>query len=115
MRYEESKIQEIVVYHVRHKYPNVLLTSSPSAAIRSPAQGARLKRSGHLAGTPDLMLFCPRKGFHALFLELKTPNGKLDRKGNQARFRDLANAEGYKSVVCYGADEAIKVIDEYLA
>lgn len=112
MKYEEAQIQERVVRYVRTKWPTLLMTSSPSSAARSPQQGARLKRSGHLAGTPDLMFFKPCKNFSGLLIELKTETGKLSI--HQKLFLDIAASEGYRAAVAYGYDQAIQIIEEYL-
>lgn len=112
MKHEESHIQMVVVHWARMKHPNLLLTTSPAAMKTTMAQGVRLKRMGYLKGTPDLMVFKAKKGYYGLLIELKTGTGKLSEY--QKRFIELANSEGYKAIVCYGADEAIATIEEYL-
>lgn len=78
---------------------------------------------GTKAGFPDLFVFVPKGGYHGLFIELKTPkgktaDGKTRRAGevsdNQEMMIELLSSQGYKAVVCYGYDEAVQAIKEYL-
>lgn len=67
---------------------------------------------GLKAGMPDLMLFVPRKDSHALFLELKTKKGKVSKV--QEEFHDKLVEQGYTVIVCYGFEEAVSSIQEYM-
>jgi hypothetical protein len=61
---------------------------------------------------PDLCLPVPRLGFHGMFIELKT--GKNKPSPEQAEFLDTLAEQGYYAAVCWGAEEAIREIKEYL-
>lgn len=96
---------------------------SPNGGYRSKSEGRNFKLMGTKAGFPDLFLFIPKGGYHGLFVELKTPKGKTKNgKTRQAgQVSDLQqtminrlNTQGYKAVVCYGYDEAVQAIKEYL-
>lgn len=68
--------------------------------------------TGYKAGFPDLFIYEPKGLFHGLAIELKV-------KGNYASPQQkevLAKlqSKGYRTEVCTGFEEAIKVIDEYL-
>jgi len=74
----------------------------------SPAQGAKLKRMGVVAGVADL--FLPRSNGinHGLFIELKSPGGKVSEE--QRKFISRMILEGYAAHVCYSSEEAIQLI-----
>lgn len=110
-RYEESVIQETVVYWVKCNYPGLLFTCAPATA-KSVQQGVRNKRMGLLKGWPDLFFAEPRKGFHGLFVELKTSTGRIAPE--QRDLLACLDAEGYKTYVCWSAEEAIEKISGYL-
>lgn len=60
-----------------------------------------------------MMMPCPNREYHGLFIELKRRDGgkvSMQQKYYIARLND----NGYLAVVCYGAKEAIKIIEEYL-
>jgi len=110
VKHEENKIQEALVRYVRLKWPNVLFTCAPAAA-KDARTGARNKRMGYLKGFPDLFFAYPLGGYLGLFLELKTATGK--ETSQQKEIREQLNMHGYKAVVCYGYDEAIKQVENY--
>jgi len=63
-------------------------------------------------GVPDLMLPLPTDKFHGLFIEMKFGKNKMTPE--QQEFFDYATQQGYCCRVAYSADEAMKIIDEYL-
>lgn len=97
---------------------NDYLHHSPNGGARNPREGAKFKQMGTLAGFPDLFLFIPQGGYHGLFIELKRPKTAKQKAGevntNQQAMINRLNAQGYKAVVCYGANEAIDEIKAYL-
>jgi len=54
----------------------------------------------------------PCNGYHGLFIELKSKNGRLSEY--QKTWVDNLNDRAYKAVVCYSLDEAINAVREYL-
>lgn len=74
----------------------------------SPAQGAKLKRMGVVAGVADLFLPRSNGKFHGLFIELKSPKGIVSDA--QAKFISRMKMEGYAAHVCHSSEEAIKLI-----
>jgi hypothetical protein len=54
----------------------------------------------------------PYSGYHGLFIELKSKNGRLSEY--QKTWVDNLNDRAYKAVVCYSLDEAINAVREYL-
>lgn len=108
---EETNIQVAVANYLKYKYSHVLFTIAPSG-IKLPIYVAKmLKAMGYRAGTPDLIIFEPRNGYHGLFIEIKTDIGKLSPL--QSEFARLLDDRGYKTFVCYGYDSAIIAIDHY--
>jgi len=74
----------------------------------SPAQGSMLKRMGVRKGVSDLFFPRAHGKYHGCFIELKTLKGKPSVE--QIAFIDEMNVEGYFSLVCYGAEEAIETL-----
>lgn len=73
----------------------------------------KLKNEGLKEGVLDLFLSVARHGFKGLYLEMKRKKGgKLSPE--QETFIIRAQEEGYKTVVCEGAEAMIKAITEYL-
>ena len=97
-----------------------LLHHIPNGGKRGKVEAARLKAAGVKAGIPDICLPVPRNGYGALYIELKAPSDKLTgaRKGVLSQKQHEVIYELRKSgnavVVCYGAEEAINAIKEYM-
>lgn len=117
MRHIESAHQAQVVEwskwaYKSGKFPHLnMLHCSLNGVKLSGTQARIAKGQGMLSGVPDLFLPVPRKGFHGLFIEMKSENGKTT--DNQHWFLTNADSIGYKTVVCYSAKEAIKAIEDY--
>jgi len=124
----ERQEQIVVVKYLRLKYPGVLFFAIPNGGSRNPIEGANLKKEGVTAGVPDLFIarhkqystsFLNSKdmGFFwstlgGLFIEMKSAKGKLSSSQDSV-IKKLKEAD-YQVSVCYSANEAINVIDEYL-
>jgi hypothetical protein len=69
-------------------------------------------------GHPDLVIYERRKGFGAMFLELKeTKNGKVpntEHTRRQSAFHALLRKKGYWCDFCVGYDDCIAKIEAYL-
>lgn len=78
---------------------------------RNKIEAANLKRQGVLAGVPDIFVDVPSDKYHGLRIELKV--GKNKPTDKQKEMIERYNRLGYKAVVCYGADEAIKMLEDY--
>lgn len=91
---------------------------SPNGGARSGAEGANFKRMGTKAGFPDLFLFIANGGYHGLFIELKRPKTATHEQGklepSQQMMLERLSGQGYKAVVCYGYDETVQTIKDYL-
>lgn len=96
-----------------NKYPELkLLYHVPNGGSRNTLEAANLKRQGVKAGVPDLCLPVARQGYHGLYIEMKWGKNKVTE--NQKQWLDDLRQQGYEAVVCYGADQAIRAIEEYL-
>ncbi|MEF2799686.1 MAG: VRR-NUC domain-containing protein [Christensenellales bacterium] len=84
----------------------------PNGGVRNKATGGKLKAAGVKAGVPDICLPLPCKRYAGLYIELKA--GKNKPQPNQLRWLDALNRNGYLAVVCYGCEEAIKTIVDYI-
>ena len=113
----EATEQERVVNYCRYnemRYPELkLLHHIPNGGRRDKKEAARLKAQGGKAGVPDLFLPVPRQGFHGLYIEMKYGENKTTQ--SQRFWLEELKKQGFKTIVCYGADAAIKEIDEYMS
>lgn len=96
------------------KWPELeLLFHCPNEiGTRSRSDGVRLKQMGVKPGVPDLLLPVEKGAYHGLCIEMKYDRGTLQE--NQKRKLRLLAEQGRYCAVCYGAEEAVKVLKEYL-
>lgn len=82
-----------------------------------------LREEGKQKGYPDLLIDEPNRHYNGLRIELKRRRKQLKTKlstshtkisPEQQEWINRLNEKGYKAVVCYGSDEAIDVIEEYM-
>lgn len=81
--------------------------------LQRAKQMNRLKAEGLKIGVPDLFLPMPRGQYHGLFIEMKRQKGSAT-SAEQKAWAITLSSEGYKAVICKGAEEAIREIDRYL-
>ena len=74
--------------------------------------GPVLKAMGMKNGVPDVCLPVASHNFHGLYLEMKYGNNKPTKA--QEEYMAALQQQGYKTVVCYGAEEAKTEIMDYL-
>ena len=97
-----------------------LLYAIPNGGDRDVRVATKLKAEGVRAGVPDFHLPIARHGYHSLYIEMKKPSAKPKRGGKggvstaQRWWIDELGKHFNKVVVCYGADEAIEAIKDYL-
>lgn len=112
----EATEQEIVINWCEYnspRYPELkLIYHVPNGGSRNQLEAVNLKRQGVKAGVPDLNLPVALNGFHGLYIEMKFGKNKTTEK--QKWWLEQLQKQGYKTAVCYGADEAIDTIKEYL-
>jgi hypothetical protein len=106
--------EQIKVFNWIHLHPQLkdLAFSIPNEGKRSLVLGRLYKRMGLRSGTPDIFIPYPTKTYHGLFIELKYGRNKATPA--QAKFIERLKSYGYCAEVVWGADDAIKLITEYL-
>ena len=98
---------------MRERWPELgLMHHIPNGGKRSKSEAARFRGMGVRAGVSDIYLPCARCGYHGLYVEMKALDGQVSRE--QGVFLAAVSEQGYLGVVCYGAEQAIKVISGYL-
>ena len=110
---EQIALFEWAAYQA-HVFPELeLLHHIPNGGQRNARTAARLKAEGVKPGIPDIFLPVARGMWHGLYIELKRQRGG---KLSDAQFEWLERlrVEGYYAVRCNGAEEAQRVILEYL-
>ena len=86
--------------------------SIPNGGKRHIATAKRLKAEGLKKGVPDICLPVPRNGFHGLYIEMKSFDGKLRKE--QKEWLERLGKNGYLAVVCHGFEDARDLILTYL-
>lgn len=88
-----------------------LMFHVPNEGRRSKYTGGKMRSEGLKKGVADICLPVPRGTFHGLFFEMKSDKGKLTKE--QTNFLRGVKAQGYATWVCYSAEEAIQLIENY--
>lgn len=126
--YPEFEIQAAVIkwWKQLKRYNKVpaeyILRSNRNTQSATDQQAGRIVAEGSVSGIPDLELSVMKQGFGGLYIELKAPGheptGKRPSKGGlsneQIEIIDNLRKCGYRVEVCYNANAAIRVIEEYL-
>lgn len=95
-------------------YPELtLLYHIPNEGKRSKSTGAKMKREGMKSGVPDIHLPVAKGPYHSLYIELKRKKGSTTTQA-QKTWQQLLGKYGNAAYICYGWEEAAKVIEEYL-
>lgn len=112
----ESQIQQKCIQWFSYSYPELwndgMLYHNANEGIRLGGQGRRIKREGLRKGVADLCLSVPRKGYGALYIEMKKPGGRISPE--QKQWGENAIKHGNLWIVCYSLDEFEKAINDYL-
>lgn len=94
------------------------LYSIPNGGKRGKSEAIRFKRQGLKAGVSDLHLALPMNGYHGLWIELKRPIVKGEKKPDVSKSQKAwlarMNLAGFKAVVCFGWAEAKDIVENYL-
>jgi len=115
MKREEHKIQCSIIEWCawsHQNFPDIdLVFAVPNGGNRSLSEAVRFKREGVKAGMPDLVLPVSKLGFHSLYIEVKTPKGKLSKEQQKMhkRLRDAGNAV----VIARSLDDFIDITKGY--
>lgn len=90
----------------------VAIVGAGIVAKRDKATATALKRQGVKAGVPDLVLPVARCGYHGLYIELKAQGGSVQK--SQKEFIKRLGQQGYLAVICYGWQDTVQLIGDYL-
>ena len=90
-----------------------LLYHITNGGSRNLIEARKLKGQGVRKGVPDICLPVPRRGFGALYIELKRVRDGVVSE-DQRGWIEALNRAGNRAVVCYGWDEAREAIVQYL-
>ncbi len=107
-KYQESIEQRAVVKWLRAR-PDWLVERIENAAKRTPSQATRDYAMGMHPGSTDLLL--TYKTNPPLRLEMKSPTGVVSDV--QKKFHVELTARRQLWAVCYGASEAIKLLENF--
>lgn len=114
-RSEDTEQIQIINWAQWHtgKHPELKwLHHIPNGGSRNKLEAKKLKDMGVKPGVADLFLPYPRGCYHGMYIEMKFGNNcHTDR---QKEFLADMKAEGYFVTTCYSADDAIRVIEEYI-
>lgn len=102
-----------------NKYPELKwLHHSPNGGFRNKREAGKLKAMGVKRGFPDLTLLVRRGPYSGLLIELKTPERKKQKDGgasqDQLNWGEHLHKEGFGFCVCYGWQDAVAVLENYL-
>ncbi len=114
-RYTESNEQIAAMDWLRAQHPKIAEHTLHIGNERKASYyaGYIMKRMGVLKGASDLFMAYPCGGFHGLFIEVKSMIGRpsAEQKAFIQRMRDV----GYRAEICYGAEEVINTMKDYLS
>ncbi len=83
----------------------MMVSSSITAAMY-------LKQEGLTAGVADVFCMIAKGNYHGLWIEFKSKNGKLTPL--QEEFLNIAEIEGFKTIVVHSFEEAKQQFLDYL-
>lgn len=96
-----------------NRYPELRwLFHVPNGGSRNKQEAVKFKQMGVKAGVSDLCLPYPKGIYCGLFIEMKYGNNR--QQDTQKEFLAAMETAGHFVATCYSAEEAIKVIEEYL-
>jgi hypothetical protein len=103
-----------------HPILKELYLKNDNEGKRTPQQGFQAKRLGLKPGASDLFIFYPTIRFNGLWLEMKRNKIYTPSERNtvtwkaQEKFIKTVKSVGYQGHFCYGWEDAIRLINEYL-
>jgi VRR-NUC domain len=120
MKQSESILQQQCVKWFRLQYPDIMLISIKNSSKMGgkktktgvPLEAIRAKKEGVTAGVADLMILNNTEFHGAIFIELKTKNGKQSKK--QREFEMYCFKKGYYYLIIKSLEEFIETINYYL-
>lgn len=115
---EEMLMKNVFVWIDAHRLIADVSHHTFNEGKRTPWEGALMKALGLRAGVPDIYIDYPTKTYHGLRIEVKERSPATGRYGRptaaQIKRVNRLNELGYCARFCYGFDETIKTITDYL-
>lgn len=113
----ETTIQQNCITWFKYQHNSLwrdgVLFHIANEGIRRGPTGKRIKCEGLVAGVADLCLAMGRRGYHALYIEMKRP-GNYQRDSQKAWEQGITK-HGNMYVVCKSLEEFKDIITWYLA
>lgn len=113
LQYQQNLGKIVKFSHIPHETPMVtMIGRTPEGKPiwkKNRKQAQRKKSEGVRAGVPDYIIVTRSE---SIFLELKTKKGKPSQE--QIEWIMALRATGMIAEVCYGADEAILFINNFI-
>lgn len=110
--YAKDQLKPVPTLSLMHAIPNGGARGNDSQTNK--IRGSMLKAEGVKKGVPDIFLPVPLSGCHGLYIEMKVADNKKGRpSAEQLAFLDNVGKLGYGYAICYGAEQAKKVICQY--
>lgn len=116
MRSEDTEQIAVIQWSMwnMEKYPELKwLHHCPNGGSRNRAEAVKLKQMGVKAGVADLHLPYPKGVYCGLYIEMKYGDNR--QQDTQKDFLADMTAAGHFVATCYSAEEAVKVLEEYLS
>ena len=111
MKNKEDDLQTAVVTYLKLEYKALFCASLGGQYQKYQSQRMKAKRTGYVAGFPDLFIYEPKGKYNGLALELKVKGNYASPK--QKKWLLDLTERGYDAWVCTGFDQAKEVIDNY--
>lgn len=112
---ESSEAKTFWAWAQYHNIARDHLFAVPNGGSRNVIEAKNMKATGVKQGIADYFMAYPHGGKHGLFLELKRRDKSVSRLTvEQAAWLAQCERRGYHTSVAYGADEAIKAVEDYL-
>lgn len=115
MRSEDTEQMAVIQWAQYHmnRYPELKwLHHCPNGGSRNKKEAVKLKQMGVKAGVSDLCLPYPKGIYCGLYIEMKYGNNR--QQESQKEFLADMEGAGHFVATCYSAEEAVRVIEEYL-
>lgn len=115
LRNIESKLQQMMIRYFDVQYPELfpLLYAIPNGGKRGIITAKIMKAEGVRRGVADLKLAIAKGGYHGLYIEVKTDEGRQNPE--QKAFQRAVQMQGYCYRVVRSLDEFIALVKDYLA
>ncbi len=109
---EDQEQIALMQWAALHPICKEYLIHIPNGGSRHPLEALKLKKMGVKRGVSDLFLAYPSRGFHGLWIEMKSKNGSIT--SYQKKWLHSMEGIGYNIFVAYSFEEAKETIQLYL-